>query len=108
MVDDTETTLEGHVDSHLVLGDRVHGRGHERGPEGNSLRNGRVERDLRSREADVAGKHEEVIVGKTAMLPSVHQLRHGKAILGLKLLEVLHRGPEVPDLDRAVDGRHFD
>jgi hypothetical protein len=108
VVDDTETTLEGHVDSHLVFGDSVHGRGHKGRLEGDALGDRRVKQDLRGREADVSGKHEEVIVGEASMRPGVHQLCHGKAILGLELLEILHSRLVVPDLDCAVDCGHCD
>lgn len=45
MVDDTETAEERHVDGHVVLGDRVHGRGQQGGLEGDALGDGRVELD---------------------------------------------------------------
>jgi hypothetical protein len=37
VVDDTETTEQGHVDSHVVLGDSVHGGGHEGGLQRDTL-----------------------------------------------------------------------
>ena len=45
VVDDTQATLQSHVDSHLVLGDGVHGRRQERSLESDALGDRRVERD---------------------------------------------------------------
>ena len=106
VVDDTKTALQGHVDGHLVLGDGVHGRGHEGRLEGDALGDGRVESDLGGGEADVSRHHEEVIVGKTAVLLRVHQVLDIEAIAGRELLEVLDSGPEVANLDSSVDGGH--
>lgn len=39
VVDNTETTEQSHVDSHVVLGDSVHGRGQKRGLQGDTLGN---------------------------------------------------------------------
>lgn len=38
MVDDTETSEEGNVDRHVVLGDRVHGGRDKRSLQGDALR----------------------------------------------------------------------
>lgn len=37
VMNDAESTEQGHMDGHLVLGDSVHGRGKERGLEGDAL-----------------------------------------------------------------------
>jgi hypothetical protein len=39
VVDNTETTEQSHVDSHVVLGDSVHRRGQKRGLQGDTLGN---------------------------------------------------------------------
>lgn len=51
VVDHTKTAQQGDVDSHVVFGDRVHGRGDEGRLEGNALRNRGIEVDLDGREA---------------------------------------------------------
>jgi hypothetical protein len=51
VVDNTETTEEGHVDGHVVLGDGVHGGGEEGSLEGDALSDGRVKGDLVGGEA---------------------------------------------------------
>ena len=62
VMDDTKAALQCHVYCHIVFSDCVHGRGHEGSLEGNSLRDGGFEVDVRSSEADVARKDEEVII----------------------------------------------
>jgi hypothetical protein len=51
VVDDTEATKKRHVDGHVVLSDRVHGRRQKRYLQNDSFRNRRVKSDIRSREA---------------------------------------------------------
>lgn len=50
MVNDTKTAEQSHMDSHVMLGDSIHGRRQERGLQGNTLGNGCVESDLRRSE----------------------------------------------------------
>lgn len=106
MVDDTETTLEGHVDGHLVLGDSVHGGGDKGSLEGDALGDGRVEDDFRGREANVAGQQQEVIVGQTAVLGRVHELVEVEAIVRLVLLEDIESGLVVKNVG-ARGENHF-
>lgn len=103
VVDDTETTLKGHVDGHLVLGDGVHGRGHERGLQADLLGDLGVESDGRGREANVAGENKEVVIGETAMGLGVHELMDTEAIATLVLVEHLLGLAPVKNLV----GRHF-
>lgn len=51
VVDNTQTTEQGHVDSHVVLGDGVHGRGQKRSLQGDALGNRGVQADIGGREA---------------------------------------------------------
>lgn len=107
VVNDTETTLESHVNSHLVLSDSVHGRGHKRRLDGNALGDGGVKDHLRGREANVARQQQEVIVGQTTVLGRVHELMEIKAIVGLVLLEHLQGSGVVKRTSESVDGRHL-
>lgn len=96
VVDDTESSQESDGDGHLRLGDGVHRRGDERVLEADTLGNAEVrkgnvgqhmrnlnlvkgsrdalslERDLRGREVNVAGEHENVVVGEASVLLRVH------------------------------------
>lgn len=51
VVDNTQTTEKSHVDSHVVLGDSVHGGGQKRGLQGDTLGNRGIQRDIGSGEA---------------------------------------------------------
>jgi hypothetical protein len=51
VVDNTQSTEQGHVDSHVVLGDSVHGRGQEGSLQGDALGNRGVQADIGGREA---------------------------------------------------------
>lgn len=46
VVNDTQSSLQSHVDSHIVLSNGVHGRGDEWGLEGNSLGDWRLEGNI--------------------------------------------------------------
>ena len=87
MVNNTETTLESHMDCHIMLSNSVHGRGNEWGLEGNAFRDWGVEDDFRGRKANVAGQNEEVIVGQTAMFLGVKQAGNVKTIAFFVLLQ---------------------
>ena len=106
VVDDTEATLQGHVDGHLVLGDSVHRRRDEGGLEGDALGDGGVEHHLGGREANVPRQQEEIIVGQTAVLGRVHELVQVQAIPHLVLLEHIERRGVVKHLGGGVDGCH--
>ncbi|KAI6769888.1 hypothetical protein HG530_004517 [Fusarium avenaceum] len=95
VVNNTKTTLESHVDGHLVLRDSVHRGRDEGGLEGDTLSDGRIERDFRGSEANVAGEEQEVIVGKTTVLGCIHKLVDVEAILHLVLLQHLEGCGEV-------------
>lgn len=56
VVNDTKTTLESHVDGHLVLSDGIHGGREEGGLEGDALGDGSIETDFRGSKANVARK----------------------------------------------------
>jgi hypothetical protein len=86
VVNNTKTTLESHVDGHLVLCDSVHRGRDEGGLEGDTLGDRRIERDFRGSEANVAGEEQEVIVGKTTVLGCIHKLVDVEAILHLVLI----------------------
>jgi hypothetical protein len=51
VMDDTQTTEQGDVNSHVVFGNRVHGRGDKRRLERDALRDRGVERDIDGGEA---------------------------------------------------------
>ena len=106
MVDDTQATLKGHVDGHLVLGDGVHGGGHKGRLERDALGDGGIEGDLGGREANVAGEDEEVVVGQTTVLGRVHELLSVEAIAGLVLGQDVHGRGVVEDRGVTVDGGH--
>lgn len=107
VMDDTDTTLESHVDGHLVLSDSVHGRRDKGSLECDALGDGRVEDDLRGREANVAREEEEIVVGQTAVLGGVHELVEIEAIERLVLLEHIKGGLVVEDL-RTGRSNHFE
>lgn len=113
VVNNTNTTLQGHVDSHLVLSDGVHGRGDKRCLKGDALGDGGIEAHSRSGEANVARQEEEVVVGQTSMGLGVHKILDGEAITALVLLEELLGLGVVQNLGHAVDrdgtvgGRHY-
>lgn len=106
VVNNTQTTLESHVDGHLVLSDSVHGGGDEGSLERDALGDGRVEGDLRGREANVARQDKEVVVGQATVLGRVHKLLSVEAIARLVLSQHLQSGGVVEDLGGAVGG-HF-
>ena len=87
MMNDTETTLEGHVDCHVMLRDCVHRRGHEGSLESDSLGNGRLKRDNGGREADVAGKKQEIVVGEPTADFGVHEIFDAETIALFVLVE---------------------
>lgn len=111
VVDDTDATLQSHMDGHLVLGDRVHGGGDEGGLERDALRDGGIEGDVGGGEANVARQEEEVIVRQTAVNLGVHEILNAESIAGFILLEDLLGLGVVQDLGEAVGGtvdrRHF-
>lgn len=111
VMNDTNTALQCHVDGHVVLGDRVHGGGHERGLERDALGDGRIEGDVGGGEADVARQEKEVVVCQTTVDLGVHQVVDAESIAGFILLEDLLGLGEVLNHDRAVcstvGGRHF-
>lgn len=51
VVDDTETTEQGHVNGHVVLGDGVHGRGQKRSLQGDTLGDRGIKRHIGGGEA---------------------------------------------------------
>ena len=51
VVNDTETTEQGHVDGHVVLGDGVHGRRQKRSLQRDTLGNGGIKRHIRGGES---------------------------------------------------------
>lgn len=109
VVNDTQTTLQSHVDGHLVLGDGVHGRGDEGGLEGDSLCYGRIKGNIGGGETNVARQEEEIIVGEASSQLGVHQVLDAQTIAALVLLEEVEGGGVVEDLGRAIDavgGRH--
>lgn len=108
MVNDTKTTLQSHVDSHLVLGDGVHGGRDEGSLESDALGDRSIERHRRGSEANVAGKQQEVVVGETAVLGSIHELVEIESIVALVLLEDVEGCGMVEDLGSTVEGRHCD
>lgn len=110
VVDYTKTTLQSHMDGHLMLSDSVHGRGDKGDLEGDSLCDGGIESDLGGREANVSRQEQEVIVGKTSAQLGVHQVLDTEAITTLKFLENVEGLSVVEDLGRAIDtvgGRHL-
>lgn len=90
VVDDTNTTEKSHSDGHLGLGDSVHGGGHKRSLEGDLLGQSSLERDLVGGEINLAGEHEEIVVGQATSNGRVHQAVDVKAILLLVGLEEGH------------------
>lgn len=108
MVNDTQTSLESHVDSHLVLRDSVHGGRHEGSLESDALGDGGVECYLGGREANVARHQQEVIVRKTAVLGSIHELVDIETIGSLVFLEHIEGGGVVKHLAGAegVESSH--
>ena len=104
VVDHTQTTLESHVDGHLVLCDRVHGRRDEGGLESDPLGDRRIKHDLGGGKPNVAREQQEVIVSQTTMLGRVHELMKIQPIAALVLLEHLQGLGEVRDLGGAIDG----
>ena len=89
VVNNTKTTLESHVDGHLVFRDSVHRRRDEGGSESDALGDGRFKADLRGSEANVAREEQEVVVGQTTVLGCVHKLMDVETIPLLVLLENL-------------------
>lgn len=108
VVDNTQTTLESHVDGHLVLGNGIHRRRDERGLERDPLGDRGVEADLRGREANVTGEQEEVVVGQTTVLGGVHELVDVEPIAALVLLEHVQSGSMVEDLGGGTVGDRHD
>lgn len=81
-----------HSDSHVGLGDSVHGRGEEGGLEGDALGDLGLELDGMSLEVDEPGEDQKVIVGQTTLSDRVHQLLGGETVatvLGSGGFEVL-------------------
>jgi len=66
-MNNTQTSLQRNVDSHFVLGNGVHRGGHERGLEGDALRDGRVEDNIGSSKANVTWKDKKIVVSQTSM-----------------------------------------
>lgn len=89
VVDNTQTALQSHVDGHLMLGDRVHGRGQEGRLQGDALGDGRVEVDLGGGEADVARQDQEVVVRQATVLLGVHEVVNAEPITVRVLRQVL-------------------
>jgi len=112
VVDDTQTTLQGHMDSHVVLCDRVHGGGDKGRPERDALSDRRAQSHCRGREANVPRQQKEIIVCETAVDPGVHEVLDGEPIAGLVPLEDFLSHLEVEDRlwcvlrNRTVRGRH--
>lgn len=104
VVNDTQTTLQSHMNGHFMLGDGVHGRRNEGRLQDDVLGNGRIERDLRGSKANVARQDEEVIVRQTTASLCVHQLLNGEPISGLILLEELDGLGVVEEVRLAVHG----
>lgn len=64
MVDEADTSKEGHVDGHIGLGDGVHGGGDEGEVERDTLGDLRVEFYIGGGESNVSGEDEEVVVAE--------------------------------------------
>lgn len=113
VVNNTNTTLKGHVNRHVMLGDSVHGRGHKGRLQGDAPGNFRIELDRRGGEADISWQDEEIIVGETALGLGVHELLDTQSITALVLLEDFLSRCVVEDLlgrrrgGRAIGSRHF-
>ena len=105
VVDNTNTALESDLDSHLVLGDGVHGGGYKGRLEGDALGDGGIKVDSRGGEANVTGQQEEVVVGQTSMDLGVHEVLNTEPITALVLLEDLLGLGEVQGGSHAVDGQ---
>lgn len=56
VVNDTQATEQSHVDSHVVLGDSVHGRGQKGGLQGDTLSNRGIQGDIGGGEACIGQK----------------------------------------------------
>jgi len=95
VVDNTQTSLQSHMDSHLVFGDGVHGRGHERNLKGDALGDWGVENNLRSCKSDIAREDEEIIVGQSAVIFGVDQA------LDIESVAILILGQDVKSLVRG-------
>jgi hypothetical protein len=104
VVDHTNAAKKSHVDSHVGLGDGVHGRGSEGGLEGDVAGELGGHVDLGGREANVTRQEQEVVVCLTAHLLLIQELVDRDTILGLILLEQLEGLGGVLDLDAV--GRH--
>jgi hypothetical protein len=106
VVDDTKASLQSHVNGHLVLGNSVHRRGHERGLQSNALGDGRIKHNFRCGETNVAWENEEVIVSKTSVFFGVDQIRNAKTILEFVFLENFKSFGVVQDfLGRSQESR---
>jgi hypothetical protein len=110
MVNDAKTTLERHVDGHVVLSDRVHGRRDQGRLQGDLLGDGRVEGDGGGGEANVAREQQEVIVCQTTVDLGVHEVVNTQTISAVVLVEQLDRLPVVESALAGVGTvyrRHF-
>ena len=87
VVDNPQTTLERHVNSHFVLGNGVHGRRKERGLQGDPLGHGGVQGHLGSWKPDVARQYKEIIVSEAATDFGVYQIIDAETIAAFVLLE---------------------
>jgi hypothetical protein len=63
VVDNTKAALKRHVDGHLMLRNGIHGGGNEWSPQGDALRDWRIQVDVRRSEANVAGQNEKIVIG---------------------------------------------
>lgn len=111
VVNNTQTSLQCHMDSHFVLGNGIHGGRHERGFEGDALGDGRLEDNLGSSETNVTWKDKEIVVSQTSMSFRIEQRLDIEAIAFFILFEDLEGLRMVENgggLRVAVRVRHLD
>jgi hypothetical protein len=86
VVNNTETSLESHVDGHVMLSDSVHRRGDKRSLQGDTLGDWGIESYSGSWETNISWKDQKVVVGQTTVLGGVE---HGLDIETIPLLVLI-------------------
>lgn len=73
VVNDTESTLQSNVNSHIMFSNGIHGGGDKWSLERDPLGDWRIENDFGSSKSNVTGKNEEIIVGQASVLLGVEE-----------------------------------
>jgi hypothetical protein len=79
-MNDTNTTQQRKTDGHISLGDGIHRTTHKWGFEKDITSDSSISNHIRSREVDLSGKHEEVVISEATMDARVHEILDGETI----------------------------